>query len=53
MEHNAYYNLYSYFYTNSDKKEALILIDNAIYTKLLTQMADNKARILAFNLINN
>ena len=28
-------------------------MDNVIYTKLLTQIADNKAKISAFNLINN
>jgi hypothetical protein len=28
-------------------------MDNATRTKLLMQMADNKARILAFNLIND
>ena len=53
MEHNTCYNLYSRLYTNSDKKEALVLMDDATYTKLLTRMADNKARILAFNLIND
>jgi len=28
-------------------------MDNVTYTKLLTQMADNKVRISAFNLIND
>ena len=53
MEHNTCNNLYFYFYTNLDKKEALVLIDNTTYTRLLTQIANNKARISAFNLIND
>jgi len=53
MERNTCNNLYSYLYTNLDKKEALIFIDNATYTRLLTQIADNKAKISAFNLIND
>jgi len=28
-------------------------MDNVTYTKLLTQIADNKARISAFNLMND
>jgi len=53
MERNACNNLYSYLYTDSDKKEALILIDDATYTRLLTQIANNKTRISAFNLMND
>ena len=53
MEDNACYNLYSRLYTDLDKKKALILMEDATYTKLLTRMVNNKARILAFNLINN
>jgi len=53
IEYNAYYNLYFYLYTDSHQKEALIFMDNVTHTKLLTQIADNKARISAFNLIND
>jgi len=36
IERNAYNNLYSYLYTNLDKKEALIFMDDVTCTKLLT-----------------
>ena len=53
IEHNACHNLYSRLYTDSDQKEALVLMDDATRSGLLTRMADNKARISAFNLMND
>ena len=35
IEYDICYNLYSCLYTNSDQKEALVLIDDATCTKLL------------------